>query len=358
MLGVMGFGESGRGGLGICSNGDVCDSMSFASGTLGFGFNGDGVLQAVLQMYAIPECLFAEVCVIVDKIWYLELSRRRRSMGRGKIAIRRIDNSTSRQVTFSKRRKGLLKKAKELAILCDAEVGVVVFSATGRVYDYASTSMKSVMERYTRAKGEHHLVTNPTSETMFWQREATSLRQRLHKLHETHRYAQLTLHDMSIVDSSNHFTVDGRTFWSRHQRSTKYREPTGDESAWYPKEEGTTSTQGNSRITSEGWTNYCPYYAHFEFQMLDFALMSLQGSLVHQENMELYRNINIMCQENTELQRKVDATREANDKHSVMPDGLSKPEEANVLIHLELSQPHQQAEGLQLRAPKLGFQLN
>ncbi|RWW43787.1 hypothetical protein BHE74_00050516, partial [Ensete ventricosum] len=65
--------------------------------------------------------------------------RRRRSMGRGKIAICRIENSTSRQVTFSKRRKGLLKKAKELAILCDAEVGVVVFSATGRLYDYASS---------------------------------------------------------------------------------------------------------------------------------------------------------------------------------------------------------------------------
>ncbi|RYR16419.1 hypothetical protein Ahy_B04g073434 [Arachis hypogaea] len=43
-------------------------------------------------------------------------------MGRGKIAIRRIDNSTSRQVTFSKRRNGLLKKTKELAILCDAEL--------------------------------------------------------------------------------------------------------------------------------------------------------------------------------------------------------------------------------------------
>ncbi|KAL7593710.1 hypothetical protein Lser_V15G32582 [Lactuca serriola] len=42
-------------------------------------------------------------------------------MRRGKIAIRRIYNSTSRQVTFSKRRNGLLKKAKELAILCDAE---------------------------------------------------------------------------------------------------------------------------------------------------------------------------------------------------------------------------------------------
>lgn len=60
-------------------------------------------------------------------------------MGRGKIVIRRIDNSTSRQVTFSKRRNGLLKKAKELAILCDAEVGVMIFSSTGRLYDFSNT---------------------------------------------------------------------------------------------------------------------------------------------------------------------------------------------------------------------------
>lgn len=60
-------------------------------------------------------------------------------MGRGKIVIRRIDNSTSRQVTFSKRRGGLFKKAKELAILCDAEVGLVVFSSTSRLYEYASS---------------------------------------------------------------------------------------------------------------------------------------------------------------------------------------------------------------------------
>ncbi|XP_059462048.1 MADS-box transcription factor 4-like [Corylus avellana] len=63
-------------------------------------------------------------------------------MGRGKIVIRRIDNSTSRQVTFSKRRNGLLKKAKELAILCDAEVGVMIFSSTSKLYDFASTRLK------------------------------------------------------------------------------------------------------------------------------------------------------------------------------------------------------------------------
>ncbi|XP_074588879.1 MADS-box transcription factor 27-like isoform X3 [Curcuma longa] len=85
-------------------------------------------------------------------------------MGRGKIVIRRIDNTTSRQVTFSKRRNGLLKKAKELAILCDAEVGVVVFSSTGRLYEFSNTSMKSVIERYTKSKEEQLLITSPASE--------------------------------------------------------------------------------------------------------------------------------------------------------------------------------------------------
>ncbi|RZC55722.1 hypothetical protein C5167_014572 [Papaver somniferum] len=42
-------------------------------------------------------------------------------MGRGKIEIKRIENPTNRQVTYSKRRSGIFKKAKELTILCDAQ---------------------------------------------------------------------------------------------------------------------------------------------------------------------------------------------------------------------------------------------
>ncbi|KAI3928868.1 hypothetical protein MKW92_043679 [Papaver armeniacum] len=46
-------------------------------------------------------------------------------MVRGKTEMRRIENATSRQVTFSKRRNGLLKKAFELSVLCEAEVALI-----------------------------------------------------------------------------------------------------------------------------------------------------------------------------------------------------------------------------------------
>ncbi|KAJ0571878.1 putative transcription factor MADS-MIKC family [Helianthus annuus] len=69
-------------------------------------------------------------------------------MAREKIKIRKIDNITARQVTFSKRRRGLLKKAEELAVLCDADVALVIFSATGKLFEYASSSMPELLEKY------------------------------------------------------------------------------------------------------------------------------------------------------------------------------------------------------------------
>ncbi|XP_065622621.1 MADS-box protein JOINTLESS isoform X3 [Quercus suber] len=69
-------------------------------------------------------------------------------MTRKKIQIKKIDNTTARQVTFSKRRRGLFKKACELSTLCDAEIAVIVFSATGKLFDYASSSMQQVIERH------------------------------------------------------------------------------------------------------------------------------------------------------------------------------------------------------------------
>ncbi|KAK4252754.1 hypothetical protein QN277_014303 [Acacia crassicarpa] len=68
-------------------------------------------------------------------------------MTRRKIAIKKIENLAARQVAFSKRRKGLFKKAKELSTLCDAEIALFVFSASGKLFDYASTSTMRVIER-------------------------------------------------------------------------------------------------------------------------------------------------------------------------------------------------------------------
>lgn len=135
-------------------------------------------------------------------------------MGRGKIVIRRIDNCTSRQVTFSKRRKGLIKKAKELAILCDAQVGLVIFSSTGKLYEYANTSMKSVIERYNICK-EDQQVTNPESEVKFWQREADILRQQLQSLQENHRQLMgeqlygLSIRNLQDLESQLELSLQG-----------------------------------------------------------------------------------------------------------------------------------------------------
>nr|AAM51777.1 MADS-box gene 3 protein [Spinulum annotinum] len=69
-------------------------------------------------------------------------------MGRGKVEIKRIENATCRQATFSKRRSGLLKKAHELSVLCDAQLVAVIFSSTGKLFHYASSSMKEMLARY------------------------------------------------------------------------------------------------------------------------------------------------------------------------------------------------------------------
>ncbi|KAK8965278.1 MADS-box transcription factor 16 [Platanthera guangdongensis] len=76
-------------------------------------------------------------------------------MGRGKIEIKKIENPTNRQVTYSKRRAGIMKKARELTVLCDAEVSLVMFSSTGKFSEYCSPSSetKKLFDRYQQVSG-------------------------------------------------------------------------------------------------------------------------------------------------------------------------------------------------------------
>nr|AUT32395.1 AP3-like protein [Cornus macrophylla] len=76
-------------------------------------------------------------------------------MARGKIQIKRIENSTNRQVTYSKRRNGLFKKANELTVLCDAKVSITMFSSTGKLHEFISPSIstKTMFDQYQKTLG-------------------------------------------------------------------------------------------------------------------------------------------------------------------------------------------------------------
>ncbi|XP_071710738.1 floral homeotic protein PMADS 1-like [Rutidosis leptorrhynchoides] len=76
-------------------------------------------------------------------------------MARGKIQIKKIENSTNRQVTYSKRRNGLFKKASELTVLCDAKVSIIMVSCTDKLHEYISPSIttKQFFDQYQKASG-------------------------------------------------------------------------------------------------------------------------------------------------------------------------------------------------------------
>ncbi|KAF1876213.1 hypothetical protein Lal_00006844 [Lupinus albus] len=123
------------------------------------------------------------------------VSDQRKINGRGKIEIKRIENITNRQVTFCKRRNGLLKKAYELSVLCDAEVALIVFSSRGRLYEYANNSVKASIERYKKANSDSSSA-GSTSEAnaQFYQQEAAKLRVQISNLQNHNRQVELIFH--------------------------------------------------------------------------------------------------------------------------------------------------------------------
>ncbi|XP_038877326.1 agamous-like MADS-box protein MADS3 isoform X2 [Benincasa hispida] len=108
-------------------------------------------------------------------------------MGRGRVELKRIENKINRQVTFSKRRNGLLKKAYELSVLCDAEVALIIFSTRGKLYEFGSAGTSKTLERYQRCcfSPQHNYAER---ETQNWFQEISKLKAKYESLCRTHRH--------------------------------------------------------------------------------------------------------------------------------------------------------------------------
>ncbi|WOL17894.1 MADS-box transcription factor 26 [Canna indica] len=132
-------------------------------------------------------------------------------MVRGKVQLKRIENPVHRQVTFCKRRAGLLKKARELSVLCDADIGIIVFSAHGKLYELATKgTMEGLIERYRMTSEEAQHISaemNPPQEA---EREISMLKQEISLLHKSQRYM------FGEGTNSGHMTLDELYALERH----------------------------------------------------------------------------------------------------------------------------------------------
>ena len=71
-----------------------------------------------------------------------------KNMGRRKIEIAPIQNERYRQVTFAKRKLGVIRKATELSVLCDTDVAVIIFGQNKKMSVYSSSPMNELVNRY------------------------------------------------------------------------------------------------------------------------------------------------------------------------------------------------------------------
>ncbi|XP_020165069.1 MADS-box transcription factor 23 isoform X2 [Aegilops tauschii subsp. strangulata] len=232
-------------------------------------------------------------------------------MVRRKTVIERIEDTTSRQVTFFKRKGGLFKKARELGVLCDAQVGILLFSNTGRLYEYSNSTsgVNSIIERYQKVK-EGQQFMSASAEAKLWKVEANRLRQQLHNLQEDHR--QLLGQNLPGLGLEGLKDLENQLETSIH----------------------------NIRLTKD------------QLMIDEIEELNKKESLVHQENTELYKKLNIIRRQNLDLQNKLNGQVEVNETITSSSSQYNIAARADPVC-LQVSHPHHAERDEQPESPTL-----
>ncbi|KAM6555005.1 hypothetical protein CsatB_015767 [Cannabis sativa] len=138
-------------------------------------------------------------------------ANRRISRGRQKVAMVKMDNESNLQVTFSKRRSGLFKKASELCTLCGVELALIVFSPGRKVFSFGHPSVELVVDRFLNPQNYRTTSEATNSGTL--------------QLIEAHRNANVRELNQQLTHVSGQLDVE-RKHGSELKKERKARVPT------------------------------------------------------------------------------------------------------------------------------------
>lgn len=83
------------------------------------------------------------------------MNNKKGSSGRQKIPFQKIPKKSNLQVTFSKRRSGLFKKASELCTLCGVEIAMIVFSPANKAFSFGHPEVESIIDRFAKKSSKN-----------------------------------------------------------------------------------------------------------------------------------------------------------------------------------------------------------
>ncbi|XVF40169.1 hypothetical protein PTKIN_Ptkin01aG0090000 [Pterospermum kingtungense] len=120
----------------------------------------------------------------------------KKTKGRQKIEMKKIENEDDRLITFSKRRSGIYKKASELSTLCGAEVGFIVFSPSGKPFSFGHPSIESIANRFLNKTPPPNDNTHPLVEA----HRQLRINQLSHQLNEVLNQLDAEKHKGKVLD--------------------------------------------------------------------------------------------------------------------------------------------------------------